>query len=114
MIVINITKHHHYSHQFPSAVLERAEQYHWTWGGCPRRHGRPGTGEKITMIMIEIDAYINMNLPVFEEGEGLREVSTSSTYHNADGVDVQGGDEGSLKTGNAGGRVGCGVVARAN
>jgi Cu-Zn family superoxide dismutase len=26
----------------------------------------------------------------------------------------RGGDEGSLKTGNAGGRVGCGVVARTN
>ena len=28
-------------------------------------------------------------------------------------ADDQGGDDGSLKTGNAGGRVGCGVVARA-
>ena len=33
----------------------------------------------------------------------------NQAYKNA-----QGGDDGSLKTGNAGGRVGCGVVARAN
>ena len=34
-------------------------------------------------------------------------------FDNDDTADGQGGDDGSLKTGNAGGRVGCGVVARA-
>ena len=34
-------------------------------------------------------------------------------FDNDDTAYGQGGDDGSLKTGNAGGRVGCGVVARA-
>ena len=34
-------------------------------------------------------------------------------FYNDHTADGQGGDDGSLKTGNAGGRVGCGVVARA-
>ena len=44
---------------------------------------------------------------MFKGGDDCKKIN--QPYENP-----QGGDDGSLKTGNAGGRVGCGVVARAN
>ena len=91
MIIVNINHHHlchHLAHQYYSAVFERAEQHHRTWGSCPRRQGRYGTGEKITMIAIDI---LNVSLPG-SRGEGvLLERSQGAqlqVYDNADSVDV--------------------------